>query len=215
MIMLRYLILIFLFILPHTVLATAQEPDTIVINNKLLPLNTNPLDKHIKIIGWEPPEVASIWSSNWRGYIAKWEIEAGNLILKEASILLKGGTYKDQKRQSIVAELFPKKKRVIATWYTGALIVPDGEMTNYVHMGYGSSYENYQVLRIQKGIVIEHLTFSSQQFEIYKERKFQNFKETKKFQEELNQFTTGEDKWSEEDALDYMQSAYAEYYLSI
>tara|TARA_R110000737_G_scaffold348843_1_gene383655 strand:+ start:621 stop:1262 length:642 start_codon:yes stop_codon:yes gene_type:complete len=213
--MLRYLILLLIFILPLTASATAQEPDTIVINNQLLPLNTNPLDKHIKVVGWEPPEEASIWSSNWRGYIAKWEIEAGNLILKEASILLKGGTFKNQKRQSIVGELFPKNKKVIAIWYSGALIVPDGEMTNYIHMGYGSSYESYQVLRIHKGIVIEHLTFTSQQFEIYKERKFQNFKETKKFQEELSQFTTGEDQWTEEDALDYMQSAYAEYYLSI
>ena len=213
--MLRYLILLSLFILPITASATAQEPDTIVINNQLLPLNTNPLDEHIKIVGWEPPEEASIWSSNWRGYIAKWEIEAGNLILKEASILLKGGSFKDQKRQSIVEGLFPKKKLIVATWYSGALIVPDGEMTNYVHMGYGSSYENYQVLRIQNGVVTEHLNFTSQQFEIYKERKFQNFKETKKFQEELSQLTRGENKWSEEDAIDYMQSAYAEYYLSI
>jgi len=213
--MFKYLVLISLFLIPHAALATAQEPDTIVVNNQVLPLNTNPLDSYIKVIGWEPPEEASIWSSNWRGYIAKWEVIAGNLILSEASILLKGGSYKDQKRKSILEDLFPKKKQIIATWYSGALIVPDGEMTNYVHMGYGSSYESYQVLRVQEGIVIEHLTFTAQQFEIYKERKFQNFKETKKFQEELNELTNGEHKWSVEDALDYMQSVYAEYYLSI
>ena len=82
-------------------------------------------------------------------------------------------------------------------------------------MGYGSSYESYQVLRIKEGVVIEHLSFSNKQFENYKHRKFENFKETKKFQEELENLMGGEYKWAEDDALNFMQSYYAEYYLSL
>jgi hypothetical protein len=34
------------------------------------------------------------------------------------------------------------KKSVKATWYSGTLIVPDGKMLHYVHMGYETVYEN-------------------------------------------------------------------------
>lgn len=111
--------------------------------------------------------------------------------------------------------MFPDKKEIVAVWYSGALIVPYGEMTNYVHMGYGSSYENYIVLRISKGIVIEHLDMVAAEFETYKDRKFQTFMETKEFQEELENLMNGEYKWTEEQALDFMQSFHAEYYLSL
>jgi len=213
--MIQRLLILFAMALSLEAFATAQQSDTIILNNVELPLNTNPLESHIKSIGWEPPEEASIWSSNWRGYIAKWEIVAGKLQLKDASIELKGKSIKNRKRKSIIDVFFPNKGSVIATWYTGALIVPDGEMTNYVHMGYGSSYESYQVLRIKEGVVIEHLSFSNEQFENYKHRKFQSFKETKKFQEELENLIGGEYNWAEDDALDFMQNYHAEYYLSL
>jgi hypothetical protein len=215
MIMIQRLLILFAMALSLEAFATAQQSDTIILNNVEFPLNTSPLESHIKSIGWKPPEEASIWSSNWRGYIAKWEIVAGKLQLKDASIELKGKSIKNRKRKSIIDDFFPNKGSVIATWYTGALIVPDGEMTNYVHMGYGSSYESYQVLRIKEGVVIEHLSFSNEQFENYKHRKFQSFKETKKFQEELENLMGGEYNWVEDDALDFMQSYHAEYYLSL
>jgi hypothetical protein len=213
--MIKRLFLLILISFPTFVLATAQEPDTITINAVELPLNTNPLEALIETKGWQPPEEASIWSSNWRGYIAKWEVVAGNLILKEASILLKESTFENPKRKSILNDLALNQKNIIAKWYSGALIVPDGEMTEYVHMGYGSSYENYQVLRIKHGIVIEHLSFTAEQFDSFKVRKFQSFKETEKFNIELNKLVNGKDKWLKEDAIDFLQSFYAEYYLSI
>jgi hypothetical protein len=213
--MIQRLLILFALVLSLEVFATAQQPDTIILSNVELPLNTNPLESYIKSVGWEPPEEASIWSSNWRGYIAQWEVVAGNLQLKDASIELKGNSIKNRKRKSIISDLFPKKGRVVATWYSGALIVPDGEMINYVHMGYGSSYESYQVLRIKEGVVIEHLSFSNEQFENYKHRKFESFKETKKFQGELENLMDGEYNWAEDDALSFMQSYYAEYYLSL
>ena len=88
-------------------------------------------------------------------------------------------------------------------------------MTNYVHMGYGSGYENYIVLRVNNGVVIEHLDLTSSEFETYKHRKFQTFRETEKFQEELKNLMGGEYNWSEDEALDFMQSFHAEYYLSL
>src|SRR3546814_16055167 len=60
-------------------------------------------------------------------------------------------------------------------WYSGALIVPDGKRTKYVHMGYGSSYERYQVLRIAAGRVVAHVKLSAGEFERYKAAKSEAF----------------------------------------
>jgi hypothetical protein len=196
--------------------ATAQIPDSIEINDVKYRLNTNPLEKYLTVIKWEKPENASVSSANWRGYLALWKIEAGNILLKDVTIRLSRKSAEDpRKTVSILNTLFPNKKEITASWYSGALIVPYGEMTNYVHMGYGSSYENYIVLRIKKGVVIEHLDLVAAEFETYKHRKFQTFKETKKFQEELENLMNGEYNWTEEQALDFMQSFHAEYYLSL
>ena len=196
--------------------ATAQIPDSIEIKDVKYRLNTNPLEKHLTEIKWEKPENASISSANWRGYLASWKIEAGNLLLEDVTIRLsRKSSEEPRKTVSVLNTLFPNKKGIIATWYSGALIVPYGEMTNYVHMGYGSSYENYIVLRISKGGVIEHLDLVAAEFETYKGRKFQTFKETKKFQEELENLMNGEYNWTEDQALDFMQSFHAEYYLSL
>ncbi|KAF7772918.1 hypothetical protein PMAN_b0558 [Pseudoalteromonas marina] len=196
--------------------ATAQIPDAIEINDVKYRLNTNPLEKYLAEIKWEKPESASISSANWRGYLAAWKVEAGNLLLTDMTISVHSETKKHSYSDvSILEDVFPDKKEIVAVWYSGALIVPHGEMTNYVHMGYGSSYENYIVLRINKGIVIEHLDLVATEFEKYKGRKFQTFKETKEFQEELENLMNGEYDWTEEQALDFMQSFNAEYYLSL
>lgn len=41
-----------------------------------------------------------------------------------------------------------------ASWFTGVLIVPRGEMVEYVHIGYQSVYERYVILVLKKGKVV-------------------------------------------------------------
>ncbi|MCT6699970.1 hypothetical protein [Rheinheimera sp. 4Y26] len=196
--------------------ATAQTPDAIEINHVKYRLNTNPLEKYLTEIKWEPPKEASISSANWRGYVASWKIEAGNLLLTDVTISVisktKEHSYDDL---SILNSILPNKKEIIAYWYSGVLIIPHGKITNYVHMGYGSSYEKYIVLRINRGVIIEHLDLVETEFETYKRRKFQIFKETAKFQENLKNLMSDEYNLSEYEALEFMQSFYAEYYLSL
>ncbi|ESP91464.1 hypothetical protein PL2TA16_00263 [Pseudoalteromonas luteoviolacea 2ta16] len=82
-------------------------------------------------------------------------------------------------------------------------------------MGYGSSYEEYIVIRVNKGTVVEFLNLSGEEFAKYKARKFQAFKGTSEFQQKLKNLIEEEHRWSEEDALYFMESFYAEYYLSL
>jgi hypothetical protein len=41
-----------------------------------------------------------------------------------------------------------------ASWYTGTLRVPRGEMLHYVHMGFGSVYEEEILIEVEKGCVV-------------------------------------------------------------
>jgi len=101
---------------------------------------------------------------------------------------------------------------VVADWYTGMLIIPDGELTRYVHMGYGSSYDHYQLFRVKDGKVLEHLSMDEAAFEAYKSTAFQAFRETPEFRSALKE--TMSKGMTKARAIDFLQSFNAEVYLS-
>lgn len=157
-----------------------------------------------------------ISSANWRGYTASWEIADGQLVLRDVTLLVAAGDSGDYAPKSILGDLFPSTAApVVADWYSGALIVPDGEITHYVHMGYGSSYERYQVLRVAAGRVVEHLKLSAGEFERYKADKFEAFTRTGEYREALEQLREESDELGEDQLRDFMMSFYAERYLSL
>lgn len=214
--LLKTVLLAIAFILPGVALATAQFPEIIHIGGNEHALNTNPLAAHLEHTGWTPPADAVISSANWRGYIASWEVKNDQLFLIDVTIRLHGTARGDYVKKSIIEDLFPSvSDGVIANWFSGALIVPQGEITHYVHMGYGSSYESYQVLRIESGQVIEHLTLSDDEFDAYRDKKFKAFTSTDEFKESLDELREGASGMTEEQLLDFMRSFYAERYLSL
>ena len=73
----------------------------------------------------------------WRRYIGTWEIKDGRFYL----VGLRGIYRLDG-------------EPIFADWFTGALRIPKGEMLQYVHMGFGSVYEQELHIRITKGIVV-------------------------------------------------------------
>lgn len=201
---------------PAMALATAQIPDRIVIDGQDYALNTNPLTPRLDASGWLPPKEAMVSSANWRGYTASWEIADGRLVLRDATILVAGEEPGDYTPKSILGDVFPSTEApVVADWYSGALIIPDGERTKYVHMGYGSSYERYQVLRIAAGRVVEHVKLSAEEFERYKADKFEAFTATEEYRKALEELREEADALSDEQLRDFMMSYYAERYLSL
>jgi len=196
--------------------ATAQEPDRIRIDGQEYELNTNPLDAWLHARAWEPPEEVSISSANWRGYIASWAIADGRLVLRDVTIRVDGEEPGASTSKSILGDLFPSAAApVVADWYSGALIVPGGEQTRYVHMGYGSSYERYQVLRIADGRVVDHVKLSAAEFERYKAEKFEAFTATEEYRTSLEELRKDADGLGDEQLRDFMMSFYAERYLSL
>ncbi|MDA7668775.1 hypothetical protein N8596_00735, partial [bacterium] len=52
--------------------------------------------------------------------------------------------------------LFPDETRppeapVFADWYSGELRIPEGDMIQYVHGGYGTTYERDRLILIERG----------------------------------------------------------------
>lgn len=209
-------ILLALVLAPWTAVhATAQQSDELSINGKSYALNTNPLQPHLQAIGWKAPPEAVIWSSNWRGYLAQWRIEDGQLVLVDVTIAVRDEDGKDESAQSIREQLFPDTPRVVATWFSGALVIPDGEMVDYVHMGYGTTYDYYQIIRITEGQVMLHLSLDREQFEDYKAAQFRAYAKTEEFERELKTLLKDGKLGDEEEVIDFMKSFYAERYLSL
>jgi len=75
----------------------------------------------------------------WRGYIGTWEVKEGQFNLVNIK-----GRYK-----LIGDDLIP------ADWFSGVIRIPQGELLHYVHMGFGSVYEEEIHLKIEKGKVVK------------------------------------------------------------
>jgi len=73
----------------------------------------------------------------WRRYIGTWEIKDGNFYLVEII-----GRYR-----------ITGKSPIFADWFSGVIRIPRGDMLHYVHMGFGSVFEEELHIKIEKGIV--------------------------------------------------------------
>ena len=86
-----------------------------------------------------------ISSSCWRGYIGSWEIKSNQFFLTGLS-----GKYE-------LCENVP----VFAEWFSGTLVVPEGEMLEYVHGGFATVFEREQRINIENGVIVSSFTIDN------------------------------------------------------
>jgi hypothetical protein len=86
----------------------------------------------------EPVEDFLYSTACWRGYQGTWEIKDGRFYL----VALRG---RFQLRRG---------EPILADWFSGVLRVPRGERLLYVHMGFGSVYEQEVHIKIENGRVM-------------------------------------------------------------
>jgi hypothetical protein len=94
----------------------------------------------IEVDRYEAARESDVWifsTACWRRYQATWEIRDGRFFLRA----LRG-------RFSLRGE-----GPILADWFSGVLRIPKGRILSYVHMGFGSVYEQETHVRVQKGIV--------------------------------------------------------------
>jgi hypothetical protein len=135
---------------------TAQIPERLIYEGQNYFLNSNPLEAYFDD-DHPRPEFRAESTANWRGYCATWEIENEMLYL----IVLHGyvggdhETYAINARKVCLQDVFPMvDDRVAATWFSGELRLPKGELIEYIHHGYGSTYEEDLLLTIEKGKLV-------------------------------------------------------------
>ena len=86
----------------------------------------------------------------WRGYVGEWDIQEGRLYLIKLTGNLEGG------RPASLETFFPGfPDQVFAHWYTGQVRLPMGELLEYVHGGYGSTYGQDLLIDFDQGVVTQ------------------------------------------------------------
>ena len=182
--------------------ATAQAPDILKHDGKTYDLHSNPLNEFLRAAGIQLPETGVVSTGLWRGYIATWAIRDDKLYLDDVRVPTRAYAESDapeEKRfRSAMEHIFQNSKPKVATWFTGHLIVPTGELVDYAHMGYASTYSSYMVVTVVKGAVRQLRNMSQQQFESFRRSQFEAFRKTADYREAREEAKKGEDPMSDE-----------------
>jgi hypothetical protein len=193
-------------------MATAQQPDRIVIAGERHALLSNPFEQYrrqhpgLDLQQQEGADVVCMHSANHRGYIATFRIQDGQLLLDDIVMPACEGT----EAKSLRHALFGTDKAVSAAWFTGILVVPAGERIEYVHLGYGSMYERYRLHRVENGRVVETTTMQIDAYRRYRERQFRSHRATQAYREALASMLA-EGDWTEEGAERFLFSVDTDY----
>ncbi len=116
---------------PLFVLATAQQGDVLLLNGKKYSTYTNPLRPYLAKNPGKLPKSEIVSSSNWRGYVATWEVRDTDSCITDVTILHSVSKTREAgfstEPHSVMQEMFPANREVVAEWFTGHVIVPDGD----------------------------------------------------------------------------------------
>ena len=127
---------------------TAQISERLLYDGRTLPLRSTPLTPFLQQHG-KTDLFQMTSTANWRGYVGSWEIAEDRLYLVGLSGRLKDGSTAN------LDTVFPQSSgRVFAAWYSGTLHIPEGELLEYVHLGFASRYERDILLDIQHGVLV-------------------------------------------------------------
>lgn len=147
---------------------TAQSGEILFYQGEELSMQTCPLQVYFNIMDIHPGFTREM-SCNWRGYNGTWEILDNHLYLVKLIGKLNNDTF------ASIESFFPNyPNRVFANWFSGFITIAQGELLEYVHTGFCSTYERSLILDVVRGKVV-----STQQIE-----NRDNFKEKKRFKRE-------------------------------
>jgi len=173
-------------LLSLTTLATAQYPDKIIFNGTEYNLDSNPLESYFEINLDKRPKGDLKSTALWRGYRATFEMRDSQLFVKDIQIQYLDTTDKndqDIKWKSVMRDVFPDKVNVKVDWLSGLLVINFGKRVNYYATGYGSSFDQYLLLEIDKGNYIKSKQYNDKEFESFKDRQFSAYKKTTEYRE--------------------------------
>jgi hypothetical protein len=189
----QVLVIIFLLFLGSHSWATGQIPDKILYGGKSYELNSNPLEPYFEKNSEKKPKSSIQSTALWRGYVATFEIKDSQLVVKDIEIEVENYDSTMRLYQtrwvSVFDQVFPGRSEVAIDWWSGLLVLPYGKMVQYVHMGYGSTYENYILLAIEKGHFKTERRFDDKTYVKFRARQYEAFKKTPEYQNLVDKLT--------------------------
>jgi hypothetical protein len=146
---LRAIALIFVLIkgLPEAG-ATPQLTDTISFHGNSFTLLSEPLETYLISHALPKPSAGDVFesSANWRGYLAYWAIWKDRLYLTKIES-------ENHRRRNLIQEMFGQSSKVFADWYSGTLVLADGDAVDNIHARHATTYERYTLIGVDKGEV--------------------------------------------------------------
>ena len=141
---------------------TAQASDILIYKENEHALVTYPFDAYIKLKG-----IKFTWTQtdNYAGYLARWEIVedklwliglAGNLVISDVP--------PRRAKRIDMQYLFPNQERVFAEWFSGEILLRDGEMLHSVHSGHAQIYERDIYMNFEEGKLISEKVEDNAEF---------------------------------------------------
>ena len=126
---------------------TAQISEILLYHGRKQRMCTEPLGDYFALAGIEPRFEVSC-TALWRGYVGEWAVIEGRLYLIKLTGSLEGDT------PATLETFFPGfPDRVFAHWYSGQVRLPQGRQLEYVHGGWGSTYEQDLLIGFDQGLV--------------------------------------------------------------
>ncbi|MDX1680286.1 MAG: hypothetical protein R3242_06105 [Akkermansiaceae bacterium] len=168
--------------------ATAQYPDIIFYKGEKHSLHDNPMDAYFDKHPEKKPKGGITSTALWRGYVASFEFKEKNLVLKDIKIQTWDRSSEESEWKSVRDQIVPANEDLIIDWHSGLLTLPHGELVEYVHMGYLSSYSNYILLEIENGVLMEERSFTLKEFNDFKKRQFAAFKKTEDYDKAVKEY---------------------------
>ena len=147
---------------------TAQFAELLEYKGQETALFCEPLEDYWDLLP-PRPRITESSTACYRGYIGKWRIDGnGRLLLlgfkgavttDESKVIELEDGYRDLEilppRPLTIETLFPGATLPIhASWYSGTLRCPLGEIKNYVHQGYSSEYQRDLLIEIKDGVFV-------------------------------------------------------------
>jgi hypothetical protein len=128
---------------------TAQIPEVLILDGVETTMTFCPPlpDRHPRIVETQPEailrgDVSSLIlysTACWRRYQGTWEIKDGRFYLVDLR-----GQFRLEGQEPLLAD-----------WFSGVIRIPRGKMLHYVHMGFGSVYEQELHIKIERGAVVD------------------------------------------------------------
>lgn len=197
-----------------------------IVEGQSAPVLATPLAPWISDHSGKAPTGNVAVPTGQRSYIATWEVVGRRLLLRRVEVVDgertgkvtrvapvkdKDGTSvaaaKRRQRQWVMtlrdvrADLFPDVNEVVATWYTGALVVPRDEVVTQVGSRLVVDYLRYTLYDVRAGNVVQQKTVSAEDYlELCKER-FLGFKKTQAYRQKMSERTPLLGAWDAEQSL--------------